>query len=173
MPCRSEEHQIQRYFSPLSSHAHFSPERLLVHPSLTMRKKFPPEVALPPIINIPGTNLEDVAVTLAMTGLVPKPSGEVTRLLWDGYNLQDMLQWDEKRYTDVQNTIHESAAKHLVLGDSLTKQDNDKLKLVYREVEEAFPQLKRYSNHWPIKDFLKIFLKNKVHQVNTHKKGST
>lgn len=82
---------------------------------------------------------------------IPKPSGQVTRLKRDGYNLQDKLKWKADFYYEVQvriillstqimnltpkqNCLHGLASIHLNLNSTFTKQNSAKVKKVFDEV---------------------------------------
>jgi hypothetical protein len=81
---------------------------------------------------------------------IPKPSGQVTRLKRDGYNLQDKLKWKTDFYYEVQvcmplvdsglrltleqNYLHGLASIHLNLNATYTKQSSVKVKKVFDEV---------------------------------------
>jgi hypothetical protein len=120
MPRADVQKRIQRYFHPLTSRARFSPERVLLNPALATRYiTFGPETkdlngrnpkgSKPASPTLPTDIFQDDAPALhRVTGdpLIPKPSGEVSRISRDGYNLRKELGWKPDFYTQVQVRSH-------------------------------------------------------------------
>jgi hypothetical protein len=111
MPRSDVARRIQRYYHPLTSRAVFTPERVLMPPSRATRYVvFRPDTEAPrypdiSLTNFPTDIFEDNAPEIFRVPsdpLVRKPSGEVTRISRDGYNLRKELRWRPEFYTEVQ-----------------------------------------------------------------------
>jgi hypothetical protein len=102
MPRILRTRRIQRHYAPPTSRARFSPERLLFDSALcTSRTIFKPEGSLQTRDEEADVFIDDVSDNTSDT-LISKPSGQVTRLRRDGYNLLDKLKWKHEFYLDVQ-----------------------------------------------------------------------
>jgi hypothetical protein len=99
---------IRRHYHPPSSRTRFSPERQLVDPTQqSSRVIFKPDGSRDgPFDDDDASHniFTDSAQinTNAIDITIPKPSGQVTRLKRDGYNLQDKLKWKPDFYYEVQ-----------------------------------------------------------------------
>jgi hypothetical protein len=110
MPRIDRTRFIQRHYHPPTGRTRFSPERQLLDPALwSSRVIFKPDGGLIRIRN-EGANdntpindvfLDDTPCD-ATDSLISKPSGQVTRLNRDGYNLEDKLRWKHDFYSEVQ-----------------------------------------------------------------------
>ncbi|TFK45217.1 hypothetical protein OE88DRAFT_1612785, partial [Heliocybe sulcata] len=90
----------------------------------------------------------DVTVALA------KLSGEAGRPGRGGYALRDTLRWPAADYKKLQNRINVLAEQHLDLTTSFTKQSANRVKTVYKHATREFPDLGKYKDCWPVKDYL-------------------
>ena len=116
MPRSGLQRRIQRYYHPLTSRAVFTPERVLMAPScatryLVFRQDTEVSRNPGPGANLPTDIFEDNAPEIFRVPsdpLVRKPSGEVTWISRDGYNLRKELRWKQDFYTEVQVCIPSS-----------------------------------------------------------------
>ncbi|KZT01430.1 uncharacterized protein LAESUDRAFT_763691 [Laetiporus sulphureus 93-53] len=165
----SHQHRVQRIYPPATLHHRFDAERLLTPPPSPLRRVFDIELTLP----IPSTALLDsvpAASKETPTGqaMIRKPSGEVTRLAREGYNLRGALGWTEGVYSEVQASVHKLADLQLK-PVSFSKQSSADIQRVYGLATELHPFLRQYENNWPIADFLRTYLKNKAAAANRKK----
>src|ERR1700677_2993697 len=98
-PIRNLTHRVQRHPSPLVVQTAFQPERLLTPPPMMWNMKF----HLEELNSMP--NIE--SCTQGPDGLdqgahIPKPKGEVTRILRQGYNLYNVLGWKSDIYNEIE-----------------------------------------------------------------------
>ena len=107
MPRIDKAQFIRRHFHPPTSRTRFSPERQLFDSvEWSTRVIFKPDGGIregpsddspsPDAIFLNGAPCNNTDTT------IPKPSGQVTRLKRDGYNLQDKLKWKADFYYEVQ-----------------------------------------------------------------------
>jgi hypothetical protein len=90
-------HRIKRYYHPLTIHARFSPERLFSPEPMTKDRVFQSE---PTGYQVGRDLIDDLE-----PAPIAKPSGEVTRLKRDGYNLSDVLKWPNDQYDRIQASL--------------------------------------------------------------------
>ncbi|OBZ65917.1 hypothetical protein A0H81_14171 [Grifola frondosa] len=123
--------RIQRHYHPLTLRSRFSPERLYTPPPSTVRTLFGAEDIC--CVNPFHSTLmaSDPAIGNRAESRIQKPSGEVTRLSQEGYNLRNVLGWECDLYDEVQSTLHRLAAEHLNLDSTFTKQNAKNVETVF------------------------------------------
>ncbi|KAF8194932.1 hypothetical protein BJ912DRAFT_923832 [Pholiota molesta] len=92
-------------------------------------------------------------------GLISKPDGEVTRITRGGYNLQDILGWDKKKYRKIWAYVKNLSEEHLDCSRSFTSQALKSVQRVKNLASEKFPDLLEYKDVWPVVDMLRLQLK--------------
>lgn len=109
----ADTHRVQPYYSPPTSRARFSPERLLTPPLPTL---FPLEekeyqAARPSYLDKdPSSSDKDEdkegEPTYNYTRTVRKPDGEAGKPKSGGYSLKEYLKWDNAKYDAVKVLSH-------------------------------------------------------------------
>ncbi|KJA14388.1 hypothetical protein HYPSUDRAFT_208735 [Hypholoma sublateritium FD-334 SS-4] len=91
--------------------------------------------------------------------LIPKPPGEAGRANSGGYNLQEKLGWDEKRFKEFTTYINETSEKLLVPNLCFSKQEPKALEKVFRMTAKEFKIEDAYEKDWLIREAYKLHLK--------------
>jgi hypothetical protein len=109
MPRIDRTQFIRRHYHPPTSRTRFSPERQLFDPvHWSSRVIFKPNGGREGLSDddpSSGAIFIDGAPRNTNDTAIPKPSGQVTRLKRDGYNLQDKLKWKTDFYYEIQVRI--------------------------------------------------------------------
>jgi hypothetical protein len=108
MPRIDRTQFIRRHYHPPTSRTQFSPERQLFDPvQWSSRVIFKPDGSTDrPSDDNHAIFIDGAPCNVNTTdATIPKPSGQVTRLKRDGYNLQDKLKWNVDFYYEVQVCI--------------------------------------------------------------------
>jgi len=81
----------------------FPPEVDTASMQLALRRVWPPETPGRPLDTVLRQHTtQGIAVQARRNGPMSKPSGEVNEISKGGYSLQSILNWEKKRYKDVQ-----------------------------------------------------------------------
>ncbi|KIK00176.1 hypothetical protein K443DRAFT_122913 [Laccaria amethystina LaAM-08-1] len=134
MPCICRRtsvrgHRIQRYFSPLTTRATFSPERLLSPPPGALRKTFP--------------LIESVSEAIAKEG---RESA-----------ICSQLGISEVEHSNIQDFLHDLINNHLKLKVSYSKQTGSAVRTVFSKAKEQYPCFE--SQDETLENMLKQLLK--------------
>ncbi|KAK0490431.1 hypothetical protein IW261DRAFT_1555580 [Armillaria novae-zelandiae] len=93
-----------------------------------------------------------------------KPLGEPNRPNSGGYSLVDKLikdgKWTKQQYQGVMDRVHEMAKNELNISLSYREQSEKKKLKICEQMAREYPILQRYPDIWPVRDFLKVYLKS-------------
>ncbi|KAH9174106.1 hypothetical protein EDB89DRAFT_1904821 [Lactarius sanguifluus] len=162
MPCvRSTLHRhFHPHFPPGSLQCRFSPEpvSLFTHAMKLVFAKLDNGPADGTLRSPPPLPLTPIAPI----SLIPKPSGEVSRVSRGGYTLKDVLKqeygWEDGLYHKIRERVRSLADKYLEtsLPYSAQAEKPNRLALASKE----YPILLEYEGNWVVHDYLRIYLKN-------------
>ncbi|KAJ7197657.1 hypothetical protein GGX14DRAFT_574131 [Mycena pura] len=97
-----------------------------------------------------------------------KPPGQPNRPGSGGYNLEKHLinscGWTKSEFREVQAMVQDLAKRKLDLSTSYQSQRIHTRGDVVRDVKDVHPVSRGYDDDWPIKDMLRVFLKNSSEQ---------
>ncbi|KAK0222479.1 hypothetical protein EDD85DRAFT_796369 [Armillaria nabsnona] len=93
-----------------------------------------------------------------------KPPGEPNRPNSGGYSLEDKLikdgKWTKQQYQGVMDRVHDMAKKELNVSLSYREQSDKKKTKICEQMAREYPILQHYPDMWPVRDFLKMYLKS-------------
>ncbi|KAG1811325.1 hypothetical protein EV424DRAFT_1327709, partial [Suillus variegatus] len=102
--------------------------------------------------------IEQIPPAVPLPSKIPKPRGEVSRLSWGRYNLQETLGWPASEYEETRAFVSQLAHEYLKVHKSWRLQAQPQLVIVYAEVGSGLTD--GYEGSWVVGDMHHIFLKN-------------
>ncbi|KAI6009712.1 hypothetical protein EDC04DRAFT_2906471 [Pisolithus marmoratus] len=94
--------------------------------------------------------------------LIPPPHSSLSKPNSGRYALRDVLAWGNDTYDSVQKGLHLVCEKYLDTSSPYHLQQPELLTAFFEAAWEQFPILTCYQDSWPVRDFAKMYLKNKV-----------
>ncbi|KAK0421699.1 hypothetical protein EV421DRAFT_1746596 [Armillaria borealis] len=98
------------------------------------------------------------------------------RLQTFGYSLEDKLikdgKWTKQQYQTVTDRVHDKAKKELHVSLSYHEQSDEKKLKICEQMAREYPILQHYSDIWPVRDILKMYLKS-TSASHHHRNGTT
>ncbi|KAF8880604.1 hypothetical protein CPB84DRAFT_1639755, partial [Gymnopilus junonius] len=93
------------------------------------------------------------------SGLIPKPDGEAGRPGRGGYNLEQALGWEAKKYQSIKTYVKKLVEEHLDPTKNFSSQSLTGLVNVRTLACQKFPVLQDYADSWPVIDLICLDLK--------------
>ncbi|KAG2741025.1 hypothetical protein P692DRAFT_201727322, partial [Suillus brevipes Sb2] len=99
---------------------------------------------------------------------IPRPPGALSKPTAGGYALKDALGWEDATYKYVQKVLHSICLNHLEVARPYHEQSTSALTKYCVAALKEFPALANYVDHWPARDFAKMYMKN----INAQRKAN-
>ncbi|KAG2126382.1 uncharacterized protein EDB93DRAFT_1257531 [Suillus bovinus] len=99
------------------------------------------------------------SINLSEDSKIPKPAGEPGRPGHGWYTLYEALDWNPKAFAKFKKCMHHLIDDHLDTSKCASAQSPMVLQTVCNKALDEFPDLKNYSNLWPVNNMMMTCLK--------------